>query len=257
MKWSGSVAIITGASRGIGRAVATAAARKGARVGLIARSEDELAELLKECDGNGAVAACDVGDRQALERAIASLGAELGPVGILINNAGVGAYARIADTSVETFETMMRINLLGSLYATKAVLPGMIERAQGHIVNIASINGRIGAPMEGGYSASKFALAGLSEAMRFELAPRGIGVSLINPGPVATGFFDARGVPYKRAFPRPVKPERIAAAVIRAVEANQAEVFIPRWLRFPPILKVVAPPLYRSGTGRSFREELR
>jgi short-subunit dehydrogenase len=256
MKWDGTTAIITGASRGIGAATARAAAAKGARVGLLARSKADLDEVLRACGGRGAVAACDVGERASVTEAIASLERELGPADILVNNAGAGNYSKIADTGVEVFERLMKINYLGTVYATKAVLPGMLARGRGHIVNIASINGRIGAPMEAAYSGSKFAVAALSEALWFEAGPRGVGVSLVNPGPVATEFFNARGVAYARTFPKPVKAEKIADAVVRAVERGQFEVFIPAWLRFPPAMKALFPPMFRRGTARSFRKEL-
>lgn len=257
MKWSGSVAIITGASRGIGAAVARAAAARGARVGLIARSKADLEAVLGACEAPGAIAAADVAERVEVEEAIASLERELGPTGILVNNAGIGSYGSVAGTEVEIFEKLMRVNYLGTIYPTKAVLPGMLERKNGHIVNIASIVARLGAPLEAAYSATKFAVAGLTEALAMELHAKGIGVSMIHPGPVDTDFFDARGVPYRRKFPKPVSPDAVAALVIKAVERDKAEQYIPRWLRFPVAMKVLAPSLYRKGTLRDFRDELR
>lgn len=257
MRWNGSVALITGASRGIGEAVARAAVARGARVGLIARSKDDLERVLAGCGGKGAIAVADAAERTEVEGAIAALERELGPADILVNNAGIGAYGFLWDTELDTHERMIRVNYLGLVYATRAVLPGMIARGRGHIVNISSIAGRLGAPLEAGYSATKFAVSGLSEALALELAPRGVRVSTVNPGPVETHFFEARGAPYKRSFPRPVSAERVAGAVIKAVEKNLPEQYVPRWLRFPVILKAIAPPLYRKGTARDFRNDLR
>src|SRR5687767_16001861 len=110
MRWKGSVAVVTGASRGIGRAVAIAAAKRGAQVGLISRSQDELDAVLKEIGGRGAVATADVADRAQIEMALASVASALGPIDILVNNAGIGAYGAFAEEDVETFEKLMRVN---------------------------------------------------------------------------------------------------------------------------------------------------
>ena len=256
MRWDGSVAVITGASRGIGRAVAQAAARKGAQLGLISRSQDDLDAVLKDVGGRGAVSVADVGRRDDVERALGELERTLGPIDILVNNAGIGAYGAFADEDVETFERLMRVNYLGTIYAMKAVLPGMLARGRGHIVNVASIAGRIGAPFEAAYSASKFAVAGLSEAVAIEVGTRGVGVSVVNPGPVDTEFFETRGHPYARKTPKPVTAERVARHVIAAVEKNKLETYVPRWLGPAVVSRVLLPPLYRSGTTRAFRKEL-
>ena len=256
MEWNGSIAFITGASRGIGREVARQAVAKGAQVGLISRSEDELRELLAEVGGRGAVAVADVADRAQTDEAFAKLAGELGPADILVNNAGVGAFGAVADTDIDTFERLMRINYLGTVYATKAVLPGMLERRRGHIVNVASIAGRIGAPLEAAYSATKFAVVGLSEAMMIELAPRGVGVSMVNPGPVETEFFNARGVPYQRKTPKPLSAKRVARDVIDVVERNKLETYLPRWLRQAVVSRVLFPPFFKAGTLRAFKGQL-
>jgi 3-oxoacyl-[acyl-carrier protein] reductase len=166
MQWNGAVAVVTGGSRGIGREVAKQAAQKGATVGLIARNKGDLDAVLAEIGGRGAVATADVEDRSAAEGALAQLAAELGPVDILVNNAGIGSYGRVSDLPVEEFERVMRVNYFSAVYCTKAVLPSMLERRHGHIVNVASIAGRIGPPMEAAYAASKFAMVGFTEALR-------------------------------------------------------------------------------------------
>ncbi|HJT37299.1 MAG TPA: SDR family NAD(P)-dependent oxidoreductase [Actinomycetota bacterium] len=257
MKWNGSVVLITGASRGIGREIAVAASKRGARVGLMARSKDELNEVLAACGGKGAIAVGDVGERAQTEAAMESLQRELGPADILVNNAGIGAYGRVTDTDVETIEKMMRVNYFGTVYATKAVLPGMIERRRGHVVMIASIAGRIGAPLEAGYSASKFAMIGFAEALAFEIKRQGVGLSIIDPGPVETHFTEARGVPFAENTPKPVKPEAVAHLVIRAVERNKMEKFIPSWLSPAYTFKVLVPPAYRVGTMKTFGDLLK
>jgi len=256
MRWDGAVAVVTGASRGIGREVAKQAARQGARVGLVARSGDDLEAVLAEIGGRGAVAVADVADRHAAELAVARLAAELGPIDILVNNAGIGSYGRVSDIPVEEFERVMRVNYFSAVYVTKAVLPSMLERRRGHIVNVASIAGRIGAPMEAAYSASKFAMVGFTEALAFEVGPVGIGVSMVNPGPVQTEFFATRGHAYEGSFPKPVSAERVAGAVIEVVEHGGLERVIPASLRPAVAVRHLLPPLYRRGTARVLSRQL-
>ncbi len=121
---------------------------------------------------------------------------------------------------------------------------------------VGSIAGRIGAPFEALYSATKFAQVGLTESLSVELSPYGIGVSMVNPGPVRTSFFSARGHEYDRARPRPVPAEAVDDAVIAAVERRRLEQFVPRWFRFAVASRHVLPGLYQWGTRRTFRREL-
>ncbi|MBV8161871.1 MAG: SDR family NAD(P)-dependent oxidoreductase [Acidimicrobiia bacterium] len=256
MNWNGAVAVVTGASRGIGRQVARMAADRGARVGLVARSAPDLEAVLAEIGGHGAVAAADVADRPAVEQAFGLLAGELGPIDILVNNAGIGSYGRVSDLPVDEFERVMAVNYFSAVYATKAVLPSMLERRRGHIVNLASIAGRIGAPMEAAYSASKFAMVGFTEALAFEVRPLGIGVSMVNPGPVETDFFDTRGHAYEGSYPRPVSAQRVARSVIEVVESDGLERVIPRALRPAVVFRHMAPPIYRRGTARVMAKQL-
>jgi 3-oxoacyl-[acyl-carrier protein] reductase len=256
MQWDGAVAVVTGGSRGIGREVAMLAAQKGARVGLVARSAPDLEAVLKEIGGRGAVATADVADQAQTEQAMAKLAAELGPVDILVNNAGIGSYGRVVDLPVEEFERVMRVNYFSCVYATKAVLPSMLDRRRGHIVNVASIAGRIGPPMEAAYAASKFAMVGFTEALFFEVRPNGIGVSMVNPGPVKTEFFDTRGHAYEGSYPKPVTARRVADSVIEVVQSDGLERVIPRALRPAVVFRHMAPPIYRRGTARVMAKQL-
>lgn len=259
MRWSGSVAVITGASRGIGAATAVAAARKGAAVGLMARDASDLAGVrgdLERAGGKCAVAVADVADTGELMRGIDALESALGPTDILVANAGIGSYGPFADLSEQETERIVRVNLLGLVHAIRAVVPGMIERRRGHIVTMNSIAGRIGSPFEAIYAATKFAAVGLSEAISVELAPYGIGVSMINPGPVDTSFGEARGHVYDRKRPKPVSAERVAAAVIAAVERNRLETYVPSSFRPAVVVRHLLPGLFRLGTAKSFTKEL-
>ncbi len=255
MNIDGRVAIVTGASHGIGRETAAALHERGAAVGLLARSGDELEAGARLLGSGAAVAVADVADRAQVHAAVAALTDQLGPPDILVNNAGVGAYASMMEEDPDTFERLIRVNYLGTVYTTLAVLPGMVERRGGHIVNVASVAGRLGAPFEAAYSASKFAVVGLSESLAAEVQALGVSVSLVNPGPVRTRFTEARGVPFQRSVPRPVSAGRIAAAVVDAVERDRFEQTIPRWLRAGSIVRAVAPNLYRRGLLRDSAKE--
>ena len=248
--------IVTGASRGIGAAVAIAAANKGARVGLIARTGGDLDAVLARLGGRGAAAVADVADSTAVSAAIEKLEAELGPVDVLVANAGIGAYGPFADIEPSEVERVVNVNVLGTIYAIRAVLPGMIARRRGHIVTMGSIAGRIGSPFEALYSATKFAGVGLTEALATEVEPYGIGVSIVNPGPVETNFGEARGHPYDRERPKPVSAEVVAHAVVDAVERRKPEVYVPRSFGAAVAIRHLVPRLLRWGTRRSFRKEL-
>jgi short-subunit dehydrogenase len=249
--WNGAVVAITGGSRGIGRKIAEAASARGAAVGLLARSQPDLEETASALPGRTATAVADVARRDQVQTALAQLASELGPIDILVNNAGLGSYGAHVEAGGELVQRLMGANFFGAVHAVDAVVGDMISRRRGHIVMLGSIAGKLGAPFEAAYSASKFAMTGFSEALAVELAPHGVGLSMVHPGPVDTGFFAARGVPYARRFPRPVSPDRVAAAVIRSVERDRFETVVPRWLQFAIVVRSIAPGIYRAGAIRS------
>jgi short-subunit dehydrogenase len=257
MKLKDSVVLITGASSGIGAELARQADAAGARVALLARSTTELEKLRAELHGPSEVVTADVTSPVALAAAVDRITDSLGPIDVLVNNAGIGAYGAFLDTDAEEVERIMRTNYLGVVHVLKAVLPAMVERRRGHIVTVGSIAGRIGAPFEAAYSASKFAVTGLSEALATELLPFGIRVSLVSPGPVDTPFFATRGHTYDRKHPKPVPAARVARAIIRSVERNRAESFVAPVLRQAVVTKTLVPPLLRWGTARAFTQELK
>src|SRR5204863_3785944 len=160
----------------------------------------------------------------------------------------------VLDTDIEVYERLIRLNYLGTVYPTKAALPSMVERRRGHIVNVGSVAGRIGAPFEAAYSASKFAVTGFSEALAIEVGAKGVGVSMVNPGPVDTDFFEARGAPYERTSPKQVPASQVADAVIKAVDGDKLEQLVPGMLRGAVIARHLMPGLYRWGTARVFRK---
>jgi short-subunit dehydrogenase len=265
MNWPSTTVVVTGATKGIGRALTEALLAKGASVGAIARSEADLEALSetvgKASDAGGnpkarmATAPADVSSREELDTALRSLAEELGQPDVLVNNAGIGLYGPVSSLDPGAAEKLMRVNYLGTLYATQAVLPAMIRRRKGHIVNVASIAGRIGAPFEAAYAASKFAVVGFTEALAVEVARLGVKVSMVNPGPVETSFFEARGHPYERKTPRPVSAEAVARAVIETIESGRIERIVPRSLGKAVILRHLVPNLFELGTRVAFRRE--
>jgi 3-oxoacyl-[acyl-carrier protein] reductase len=260
VRWQGATVLVTGASRGIGRAVAVAVAARGARVGLVARTSDDLDAVRAEVErqgGRASIAVADLAERNELRRAYESVQADLGPVDVLVNNAGIGSWGPFVEVAAAEADRVLALNLVAVLDLTRLVLPEMIRRRGGHIVNIGSVAGRLGVPFESIYSTTKFGLAGFTEALAVEVAPFGVGVSMVNPGPVATEFAATSGWPSATPrWPRPVAPERVADAVIAAVEGGGLERVVPRWLRLAHAVRTLAPIAYRTGVQRTVRRQL-
>jgi short-subunit dehydrogenase len=244
----GATALVTGASSGIGASIARALAAAGARVALVARRRDRLETLAGEIP-NGAAAAfpCDVRDPAAVAATVAAVDARLGAIDVLVNNAGVGRYLAFLDTPPEDVAAVFETNLHAALGFTRAVLPGMLARRRGHLVNVASIAARIGSRHHTIYCASKFALAGFSESLVYELDGTGVGVTLVNPGIIDTAFFDHASFASfpAKARARAIPPERVAAAVVRAIHRNAPEVTVPATYAIGTLLKTAAPAFFR------------
>ena len=256
MKLRDKVVLVTGASRGIGAEIARQAAARGARCGLVARTQADLDRVRQDIGSVCSTAIADVSDRAQVDAAVKKISEELGPVDVAVVNAGVGLHGPFIDTDVADIDRVMRINYMGSVHVLKAVIPSMIERRQGHLAVIGSISGRMGSPFEAGYSASKFALTGLTEALSIELLPFNINVTLINPGPTKTSFFDASGHPYDRERPKPQSPAHVATVAVRAIERNQRDKFASAFMRQALITKTLIPPAFRMGSVRAFAKEL-
>ena len=175
--------VVTGASSGIGRAAAVLLAGKGARVWAVARSEGPLHELAAGHPGITPVVA-DV----AVDEDRAAVVEQAGAVDVLVNNAGIGWLGRVEDMPPEQVRKLFDINVLGLVDLTQRMLPGMLERGRGHVVNVASVASWVAVPPLTVYSATKFAVQGFSEGLRREVAGRGVAVTTVNPGPVATRF---------------------------------------------------------------------
>jgi NAD(P)-dependent dehydrogenase (short-subunit alcohol dehydrogenase family) len=191
---SGRLALVTGGSRGIGRAIALALAAAGADVAVAARSADQLEETvaaIRATGRRGEAMVCDVTERSNVEAMVARVRTALGDPLILVNNAGIAASAKLTDTTDEMWDSMLRVNATGAFYCTRAVLPLMLQAKWGRVVSVASIAAKIGAPYIAAYSASKHALLGLTRAVAAEVASRGITVNAVCPGYVDTDMTDA------------------------------------------------------------------
>src|SRR5829696_4683207 len=191
MRLADRTAFITGGGRGIGRAVALAFAREGARVFVVARTEAEVgrvaAEVNAESGKAAAHAACDVADPRSVEEAFAAAREFFGAgIDVLVNNAGVADSSKFAETSDEFWRRHLDINLTGTFYCMRAALPPMVERGWGRIVNVASVAGKTGAPYVAAYTASKHGVLGLTRSVALELAAKGVTVNAVCPGYVDT-----------------------------------------------------------------------
>lgn len=185
----GKVALVTGAGKGIGRAIAIALANEGVNVGLIARTTNDLEAVAKELSAIGvqaAIATADISDINAVNLAVASIQFQIGNIDILINNAGIGSFGKFLELSPEVWENHIKVNLFGVYYTTRAVLPQMIERKVGDIINISSTAGLKGAAITSAYSASKFAIMGLTESLMQEVRKHNIRVTAMTPSTVVT-----------------------------------------------------------------------
>ena len=185
----GKNALITGAGRGIGRAVAIALAKEGVNVGLLARSEENLKAVATAVDAEGVkavIATADVSSYEEVTTAIETLKNGLGSIDILINNAGISKFGKFLELDVADWEKIIQVNLMGVYYATRAALPSMIEQQSGDIINISSTAGQKGAPVTSAYSASKFGVLGLTESLAMEVRKHNIRVTALTPSTVAT-----------------------------------------------------------------------
>jgi short-subunit dehydrogenase len=248
MSLKGRVALVTGASSGIGRATAEALAATGARVVLHGRDTDALAGLAARL--RGIPLSADLSHPDAAEEVAAAAVAAAGRVDILVANAGFGWAGRFADMSAADVDRLMAVNLSAPIRLTQALLPGMVQRGQGYLAYVTSIAGRTGVSGEAVYSATKAGLDAFAESLRLELRGSGVNVGVLVPGVVATPFFERRGQPYGRRRPRPLAAAPVGEALVRMISAGGAEIYRPRWLRVPVAIRGTLPGTYRRLAGR-------
>lgn len=223
MNLSGRKTLLTGATGGLGRAIAEALAERGAQLTLSARNPEALREMAAGLpgDGHGTLPA-DLAEPDAAER----LAAEAAGTEILIANAGLPAAGRLTDFSAEEVKRALRVNLEAPMLLAQALYPAMLEAGSGHLVFVSSLSGKAASPRASIYNATKFGLRGFALGLRADLAPKGVGVSLVSPGFIreAGMFADAGSKPPPGMGTG--TPEQVGAAAVKAIERNRAEVTV-------------------------------
>jgi 3-oxoacyl-[acyl-carrier protein] reductase len=217
------VAIVTGAARGIGKATAIALAQEGVNVGLLARNEAALKQVAAELERLGVKAACavaDVASKEQVDKAVDSIQNELGSADILINNAGTATFGTVMEMDPEEWKRIVDTNLLGTYYVTRAVLPQLINKNGGDIINISSTSGLAGAATSSAYSASKFAVIGFTESLAQEVRRNNIRVSTLNPSTVATDLALDLKLIRDNNESKYMQPEDIAEFIVNQLKLN-------------------------------------
>ncbi|MBV9467413.1 MAG: SDR family oxidoreductase [Solirubrobacterales bacterium] len=244
---AGKVVAITGGARGIGRATAAALCAHGARVA-IGDIEASLAQRAAEELGGGAVGlALDVTDRASFDAFLRETETRLGPLDVLINNAGIMPIGPFVDETDATAQRMVDINLHGVIHGSKLALTRFAARGRGHLVNIASIAGKGGAPGGATYCATKHAVVGLSDAISQEVRGTAIDVSVVMPIGVNTELYS--GLPQMRGLKTP-EPEDVAEAIVEALQTGRYEVYVPKSMAFMVRLVAVLPRRAQESLGR-------
>jgi NAD(P)-dependent dehydrogenase (short-subunit alcohol dehydrogenase family) len=234
-----NVAVVTGGSSGIGAATARLLASRGWRCVLLARGRDRLDRLATELDAEAEV--CDVGDRQEVEAVAARVGERHPAVNLLVSCAGIPGGGGFLDLSPERIEELTRTNYLGSVWTLRAFLPLLEAGAPSHVVNVASVAGVYAVGASGPYSASKHAQLAFSRAVAVELAPRGIRVHAVNPGPVRTDGFPQERLQGTRLDRLVLAPERVAQTILRTVERDRPESYVFGAYRVAGLLQAALP----------------
>lgn len=217
------VALVTGAGKGIGKAIAIALAKEGVHVGLIARTENDLQQVAAEINSLGVksiIATADISNINAVNWAVEKVEAALGPIDILINNAGTGTFGKFLDLSPEVWEQQVKVNLFGVYYTTRAVLPQMMKRLTGDIVNVSSTAGLRGAATTSAYSASKFGVMGLTESLMQEVRKYNIRVTAMAPSTVVTELAQSANL-INNNEERLMHPEDFAELIIAQLKLNR------------------------------------
>jgi short-subunit dehydrogenase len=224
----GASVLVTGASSGIGAALAPRLAAAGARVGMVGRRRERLEEVLRACPTEGSrMWVADLEDLDAAETVATEAWDALGGVDVLVNNAAMPMRRAAPRLAFADVEKTMRVNFLSPVRMTLALLPLMLQRGRGVIVNVASVGGRVGVAHEAAYSASKFALSGWSEALAIDLLGSGVDVRLVHPGPIDTEIWDKPGNEAPVFVPPLEPPEMVADGMVAAIEGDRFEHWLP------------------------------
>ena len=249
MKLQDKVAIVTGASEGIGAAIAREFVAEGAKVALAARSKDKLEALAGElATENTLVVPTDVTDDGQVRQMVTATVERFGRIDILVNNAGLGVLASVEKTTPDANQHMWNVNYFGVIRCVQAALPEL-RKTKGLIVNVSSVAGKMAMPFLGNYCGTKHALNGLSNALRMELMneDEGVGVLLVCPGYVDTGFVGnvgqmAKDVPQRaQQPPRGISAKRLARAIVKGIVKRKHEIVVPAYLRIGVFMRNLFP----------------
>ncbi len=237
---SGSTALITGGASGIGRLMGERLLRRGAEVIFVDRNETGLARVAGEFSSLGRLHTrhADLGDPESIRALAEDVLSTIGPVDILINNAGIVRGGAVHEVTDEDHELTLRVNALGVILATKRFLPSMLERGRGHIVNIASASSFGGVALMASYAASKWAVLGFSESLIYELQLENhpIQVTSVCPGYIDTGMFSGASPPMLMPI---LQPSQVADSVMQAIESNKRMIVMPPLVKTVPIMKLL------------------
>jgi len=243
---------ITGASSGIGEALAYECSRRDARLVLSSRREEALRKVRERCvrPDEHVVQTLDLAEPTSLQQAAETVEKGVGPVDVLVNNGGISQRGTAAETEMDTVRRIMEVNFFGAVQLTKAVLPSMLDRQEGHIVVVSSLVGKFGTPLRSSYAASKHALHGWFDSLRAEVHDDGIGVTLACPGfvktNVASNALYPDGTPLgEGAEEKGIAPERCASAIADAIERETPEFTVGGWETMAVYLKRFVPSLFR------------
>ncbi|KIL45897.1 SDR family NAD(P)-dependent oxidoreductase [Jeotgalibacillus campisalis] len=260
-KLEGKKIMITGASSGLGVEIAKKCAQQGAILLLVGRNESRLEAIVQECCILGAREVLaypyDLRNVHEIPSLINSVNEKAEGIDVLINNAGFGLFERLDQTSIQTVQDMFNVNVLSLIILTKSVIPIMKRGNKAHIINIASQAGKLATPKSSIYSATKFAVIGFSNSLRMELAEENIAVTVINPGPIDTSFFDqadSSGTYAKSVKRYMLNPEKVASKTVQSIFTNKREINLPAWMNglakihtlFPSIVEAVGKKGFHS-----------
>ena len=252
MDYRGRVAIVTGASSGIGRQVACDCAARGMAVVIAARRREQLEEVAAACTAAGGaveVAVGDVAERAFVESLVERALARFGRLDVVVNNAGISKHKQIYAVTADEVEYVVRVNLLAPAWLTLAALPAMLRRGEGYVINVSSAAGRIVPPRETVYAASKFGLTGFTEGLTLDLQGSGIHAAVIHVGPIDTEIWQKTDEP--TAFRGRKHPPRIVSvAIFEAIERRRHDVWVPRWMKLAYGFRLLSGRLYRAGAAR-------
>ena len=260
MDFKNKVVLITGASSGIGKQTAIEFAKLGSSIILVARRKNKLEQVeneLKQFNVNTLVCTCDVSKKDQVEKMSKIVLKKFNSIDILVNNAGFAIYGSVYDLSINDIESQMETNYFGMIYCTKNFLPLMLEKKSGHIVNVASVAASFGLPGIASYCASKFAMLGFSEGLKYELSGTGVGITVVSPIMVKTDFFDHPSFEKMPKYsPTSLNSKTVAKAIVKASNSSRLEIITPSIVRIAVWLKHTFPYFINPILGKSFKKQL-